>query len=172
MAQDSQVEPHTCYHPFSTVTGSSHYLWRGWGLGQEATTIGIFKSQTEQWTLQSTTGSPPHALYDGACTSIGNRLYCFGGSDWDCPFNDLFELNTDNFQWSEILPRNDSPEWPFCKQSCGLIAVDNNNLGCFGGYGLGGQRSGQRSLFIPCEKNTEYGWTNEFHLFDIQEGIN
>ena len=145
------MEPPACWGAFTTAAKGLHYVWRGGGPGAEATTIGIFNPTNEEWTLQPTTGTPPPGLFAGGCASIGNHLYCFGGENRSSRFNDLHKLNLETFQCSKIHPRNDKKNWPMPKIGCGFAAVNNTTLCCFGGL-------------------TGNGFTNEFHLYDVQEG--
>ena len=145
------MEPPACMNAFTTAVKGLHYVWRGGGPAKEATTIGIFNPINEEWTLQPTTGTPPPGLCDGGCASIGNALYCFGGQEGSSFFNDLHKLNLETFQWSKVHPRNDQTNWPMPKIGCGFVTIDNTNLCCFGGF-------------------TDSEWTNEFHLYDVQEG--
>ena len=164
------LEPVPCRGPFSTETSGFHYLWRGWGQGWKETTIGVYDSHKEEWTLHPTTGSPPSGIYDGGFVASGNYLYSFGGYNRSSWFNSIDKLDLDTFQWSKVQIRNDSSECPICKYGCGLVMVDENTLGCFGGYGIGTIQPG--STFIRNPQLTDgSGWTNEFHLFNIQEGI-
>ena len=158
-AMDALVEPPACSAAFSAEAGGLHYLWRGKGPGEKSTTIGINNPLTEQWTLQSTTGPPPPGGYGGGCAAIGNHLYCFGGYDGSSFFNDLYELDLQSFRWRKLLPRNTPLEFPVCKSGCGVVAVDERNLACFGGYGI-----------VPDHKERT-GWTDELHLIDVQEGM-
>ena len=146
------MEPSACLGAFTTEGNGLHYVWRGEGPAEEATTIGIFNPTNEEWTLQPTTGTPPSGLWGGGCASIGKDLYCFGGgSGFTSYYNDLHKLNLETFQWSEIHPRNDQTNWPMPKIGCGFAAVEKRTLCYFGGY-------------------TGSKWTNEFHLYDVQEG--
>ena len=145
------MEPPACWGAFTTAANGLHYVWRGNGPAMKATTIGIFDPTNEEWTLQPTTGTPPPGLWGGGCASIGNNFYCFSGSNGSSCFNDLHKLNLETFQWSKVHPRNDQTNWPMPKRSCGFVTVDNTNLCYFGG-------------------DTDSGWTNEFHLYDVQEG--
>ena len=77
-----------------------------------------------------------------------NHLYCFGGFSYS---NDLHKLNCQSFEWRKIYPRNEELLWPGRKGYCGLVAIDETTLACFGGNG-------------------ESGRTNEFHLFDLKQG--
>ena len=145
------MEPPACRDAFTTAANGLHYVWRGMGPAKEATTIGIFNPTNEEWTLQPTTGTPPPGVEDGGCASIGNDLYCFGGSKGLYSFNDLRKLNLETFQWSKVHPRNDQTNWPMPKIDCGFATISNRTLCCFGG-------------------TTYSGRTNEFHLYDVQKG--
>ena len=147
------MEPPACFGAFTTAAKGLHYVWRGEGPAKEATTIGIFNPTNKKWTLQPTTGTPPPGLWRGGCASIGNDLYCFGGFDGSSGFNDLHKLNLETFQWSKVHPRNDQTNCPMPKSGCGFVTIDNTTLCCFGGL------------------NMSSGLTNEFHLYDVQEGI-
>lgn len=164
--ESSLVEPPATVCSFSASSSDCHYSWRGAGPGEKATSIGVFDPQTEQWTLQPTTGPPPSGISDGRCTIIGTHLFCFGGAS---QINDLYKLDLDTFVWSEVHPSNDPSEWPMGKQGYGMVAVNDKTLCCFGGYGKGEGPSQLGSTFT-FHKDGE-GWTNEFHLFDIEEGM-
>ena len=146
------MEPPACADSFTTAAKGMHYVWRGLGAAVKATTIGIFNPTNEEWTLQPTTGPPPPGLWGGGCASIGNDLYCFGGDKGSSCFNDLHKLNLETFQWSKVHPRNDQTNWPMPKMGCGFVTINQKTLCCFRGY------------------NKDSRWTNEFHLYDVQEG--
>ena len=146
------MEPPACFGSFTTTAKGLHYVWRGAGPAKEATTIGIFNPTNEEWTLQPTTGTPPPGLWGGGCASIANDLYCFGGYNGSSYVNDLHKLNLETFQWSKVHPKNDQTNWPMPKTGCEFAAINQKTLCCFGGY------------------NKDSKWTNEFHLYDVQEG--
>ena len=108
-------------------------------------------------------------MYAGACTSIGTDMYTFGGNDGPARFNDLRKFDSTNNVWTEIRCKNDEAQTPMNKTYSGLVSVNENSLALFAGYGVG--HTDCNSRFI---KNSESpggrGWTNEFHLFDIEEG--
>ena len=161
---DAPVEPPATSRTFSTEAGGLHYFWRGAGPAETATTIGVYSVHTEQWTLTPTTGPPPPGLWAGECAIITNHLYCFGGYNEFSKVNDLHKLNLETFQWSRVHPQNSVSEQPICKAGCGLIAVNERTLACFGGFGIKPTHEQPGSIFSG-------GRTNEFHLFDTQEGI-
>ena len=160
--------PAACKGAFSAEAGGLHYSWGGEGR-EKTTSIGVYDVQTEQWTLTPTTGPPPPGRRAGGCTIMMNHLYCFGGTDGSSRFNDLHKLNLDTFQWSKVHSKSDSSEQPICKTSCGLFAVDERTLVCFGGYGSEPTHVQPGSTFTKGYGSE--GRTNEFHLFDTQEGI-
>ena len=84
--------------------------------------------------------------------SLGNDLYLFGGHDGSSYVNDLHKLSLETFQWSKVCPRHNETNWPMPKIGCRFAAIDKRRLCCFGG-------------FAGRDK-----WTNEFHLYDVQEG--
>ena len=98
-----------------------------------------------------------------------NNLYCLGGYDGSTWFNDLHELNLETFQWSNVHPKSNSSEQPIRKSSCGLVAVNERTLACYGGFGTAPTHVQIGSTFT--RSIGREGQTNEFHLFDIQEGI-
>ena len=165
---DVPAEPPACGGSFSAEAGGLHYSWRGRGR-EKTTSIGVYDVQTEQWTLTPTTGPPPPGLQAGGCTIIRNHLYFFGGYGGYSRFNDLHKLKLENFQWSKVSPKNDLSELPICKEGCGLIAVNERTLVCFGGYGSEPTHVQPGSTFTRVGGSV--GRTNEFHLFDTQEGI-
>ena len=162
---DAPVEPPACVGAFSSEAGGLHYSCAG----EETTTIGVYDVQTEQWTLNPTTGPPPPGLR-GGCAIVTNELYCFGGynSNRSSLINDLHKLNLRTYQWSKVQ-RNGSSEQPICKTGCGLVAVNERTLACFGGYGSEPAHVQPGSTFTTDIDSS--GQTNEFHLFNIQEGI-
>ena len=162
------MDPPACIWAFSAEAGGLHYSWRGGGR-EKTTSIGVYNVQTEQWTLTPTTGPPPPGLWVGGCTIIVNHLYCFGGYDGSSWFNDLYKLNLETFQWSKVHPKNGLSEQPISKTDCGLIAVDERTLVCFGGWGSESTHVQPGSTFTRI--GGREGRTNEFHLFDTQEGI-
>ena len=161
------MEPPACDGAFSAEAGGLHYSWRGQGR-EKTTSIGVYDVQTEQWTLTPTTGPPPPGLWGGGCAVTMNNLYCFGGYDGFSWFNDLHKLNLETFQWSKVHPKNDSSEQPTCKSGCRLIAVNKRTLACFGGWCSKPTHVQPGSTFYCGIKSD--GQTNEFHLFDTQEG--
>ena len=159
------MEPPPCVGAFSTECGGCHYIW---GPGQEATTIGVFNPSSHSWSIHHTTGDIPTAQYSGGCVSIEHSMYCFGGlSDGPTYHNELHKLNLETFQWVKLNPKNNPSASPICKDACGFVALNKKTLCCFGGYGIGPNHFTPGSIF---SRSINSGWTNEFHLFDLERG--
>ena len=170
---DAPVEPPPCYGAFSTECGGCHYTWRGLGPGWKATTIGVFNPSSHSWSIHQTTGDIPPGQCSGVCVSIEHSVYCFGGlSDGPTYHNELHKLNLETFQWVKLNPKNNPSASPICKASCGIVALNKKTLCCFGGEGiLGSTQPSPGSTFIRDTLDTDgSGWTNEFHLFDLERG--
>ena len=164
---DQLYEPPPCIAPFSTVANGQHHILGGLGPGVRPTTINSFDPLTEQWTLKEIMGTPHPGQYAGGCASIGSDLYMYGGLDGSSYHNDLSILNIESLEWTKQCGNN-STDVPMAKTDCGLVAVDETTLCCFGGYGVGPTQRG--SKFTSCREGSLYGYTNEFHLFNTKEG--
>ena len=83
------------------AVGGRCYLWGGRvqdfsesGRRKLASTVEIFDPYLETWEEHPTTGVPPPGLYFGACTSLLDSLYWFGGWDDSSRYNFLHRLDT------------------------------------------------------------------------------
>lgn len=161
------VEPLPCYRPLSAEANCFHFVWRGFGPGRKATTIGVFDGYTEQWSLKNTTGPSPPGVYGGQMVSRGNCLYAFGGENWSSCYNDMHKLGLDTFKWGKV---HSTGTHPIKKSSFGLVCVNDTTLCCFGGYGIIPKQPGA-AYAKSTQSSDGRGWTNEFHFFDILKGI-
>ena len=137
-----------------------------------ASTIEIFDPYLETWEKHHTTGVPPPGLYDGACTSLRDSLYWFGG--WDGRFycNSIHRLDTITLEWKELQALNQA-EGPMRKNWCGMVSFQDQ-LATFGGYGIpsGPIQPGATFIQDPLVLHmSEIGWSNELHVFDITRSM-
>ena len=134
-------------------------------------TVDIFDPYLETWEKHHTTGVPPPGLYDGACTSLLDSLYWFGGWNGSFYCNSLHRLDTTTLEWSEIQPLNQA-DGPMRKHGCGMVSFLQDKLAVFGGHGIPTGPTQPGAMFT---KNTDYtdgrGWSNELHVFTITEGM-
>ena len=138
--------------------------------------IEIFDPCLETWEQHATTGVSPPGLYEGGCTSLGKLLITFGGCNGDFSFNSLHKLNTATLHWKEINIQNLS-DGPMPKTGCCLVSFQGGKLALVGGVGTPTDPIQLGATFFDPENEdrnrctgTKPGWTNEFHLFDTQEG--
>ena len=138
------------YHFSSTVAGQT-YIYGGNTLGDEDDEKSVFGflQKEEVWKKHTTTGTPPHAvgpgpLIEGACTSVGDVIYMYGGyySRSEAQ-GGLYSLDVREMKWNKVS--NGPRLW-----GCG-IAHFKNKLVVFGGR-VDNRRS------------------NELHIFDLEEG--
>ncbi len=132
--------------------------------------VEIYDPYLEAWQQEATTGVPPPAFYGGGCTSVHESLLWYGGLDDKSCFGTLHQLNTVTLKWEEL--HQSTPQGPMDKVGCGLVSFQGEKVGLFGGYGIPTGLTQPGSTFT---KDTIYshggGWTNEFHLFDLREGM-
>ena len=133
------------WHFSSTVAGQT-YIYGGNTLGAEDDEKSVFGflQKEEVWKRHTTTGTPPGMLDKGACTSVGDVIYMYGGRKYrSWQQGGLYSLDVREMKWSKV---SNGPRL----RGCG-IAHRKNKLVVFGGYG-------------------DSGRSNELHIFDLEEG--
>ena len=133
--------------------------------------VETFDPFLERWKQHLTTGVPPPGLYQGACTSILDSLYTYGGHDGSSHQSRLYCLKTSAMEWRDLGERIPQ-DGPMRKEGCCMVPVDEYTLGLFGGYGFPRAAIQPGSSFIKSQSFSDgRGWTNEFHLFHVKKGI-
>ena len=138
------------WHFSSTVAGQT-YIYGGNTLGAEDDEKSVFGflQKEEVWKRHTTTGTPPHAvgpgpLRAGACTSVGDVIYMYGGYNSDVEAQGgLYSLDVREMKWNKV---SNGPRLIGCG-----IAHFKNTLVVYGGYG-------------------DNDVSNELHIFDLEEG--
>ena len=129
----------------------------------------VFDSYTEVWQQKEVTGeAPAPGVYLAASASVDDDLFTFGGFDGSRQYNALHRLQHAT-QWVELSPKNDKAESPMAKEGAGMVLF-GKNLAVFGGYGIPHGPIQPGSTFIKYADEPE-GWTNEFHLYNLEEGM-
>ena len=176
--QTKLYEPSPRLSHGAAAVGGRCYLWGGRvqdftasGRRKLTSTVDIFDPYLETWEEHPTTGVPPPGLYFGACTSLLDSLYWFGGWDGSCRYNSLHRLDTTTLEWREIQPLNQA-DGPMRKIGCGMVSFLQDQLAVFGGYGIPTGPTQPGAMFT---KSTHYtdgrGWSSELHVFTITEGM-
>lgn len=86
--------------------------------------------------------------------TLGTTLYSFGGAGGGLIYYNhvhRLDLSESYLEWKEVVPRNPSAA-PKRKSSCQMVSFQENKLLVFAGITGPGQ------------------WTDELHVFNLQEG--
>ena len=155
--------PSARLYPFKASAGILTYWWGGQG-DTEPEAVFIHRHDTETWTRRLTGGQhPPAGLRNGGCAMSGLNLYLYGGYDNDKNCGDLYELNTQTWQWRKFS--GGSAGGPGKKYGCRMISYQDQLL-VFGG----------RYDEMPSSRQVgaKYGKdvfdTNEVHSYSLTSG--
>ena len=133
------------WHFSSTVAGQT-YIYGGTTRGAEDDEKSVFGflQKKEVWKRHTTTGTPPGMLIEGACTSVGDVIYMYGGYQYvRGEQGGLYSLDVREMKWSKV---SNGPRLGRCG-----IAHRKNKLVVFGVYG-------------------DNRMSNALHIFDLEEG--
>ena len=139
------------------------YLWGGSG-DTEPNTVHIYSVDTETWMREFTKGPhPPARLWNGGCSLAGQHIYLYGGYDGSSLSGSLYQLNTDNWSWSELS--NFSDGGPVRKNGCRMITYKDQLVvvGGYYGYYL-------KTYLKQPGSRYEDGYTNELHCYSLITG--
>ncbi|KAL6549326.1 hypothetical protein OROHE_008443 [Orobanche hederae] len=120
---------HTCN---AIKGGKLLYVFGGYGKDQcQTNQVHVFDTVNMLWSEPTIKGIPPVPRDSHSCTTVGDNLLVFGGTDGRRPLNDLHIFDTSTNRW--VLPsvRGDGPE-PREGHSAALIG---KRLFIFGGCG-------------------------------------
>ena len=135
-----------------------------------ASVVEVFDSYTESWQQKVVTGeTPAPGLCSAATALIDNDLFTFGGWDGSRWYNSLHRLSHSS-KWFAICPQENRAESPMAKQGSGMVAF-GDNLALFGGYGIPHGPAQPGSSFQCTGLTDSAGWTNEFHMFNLTDGM-
>ena len=133
-----------------------------------------FDPYLEIWSRPLNTAGIPHpGLECAACASHGELVYMYGGQNTivenalSC-LNCSVNLKTPT--WSQLSPAETIGS-PMRKSLCGMVHFHDDKLAVIGGYGYPNGPIQPGSVFIRNPNATSVsGWTNEIHIFDIDQG--
>ena len=164
-----------CGHT-SACVGSKVLVQGGWTkyfsekIRQHLTSVvEVFDPYSELWEQKQVKGDGPEpGTYLAASVSLHGDLFTFGGLFNDKVFNTLHRLDTKTWSWHRVSPQNaDGAPMPKC--GCGIIPF-RDGLGVFGGHGIP-QGPTEPQSFLKDPRYTDGGSTNEFHIYNLSEGI-
>ena len=146
--------------PFVASVKGRLYLWGGNG-DAENKVVCIFNINTKTWMKEFTKGPhPPAGLYYSGCSLAGQHMYLYGGRYGLSQSGSLYQLNTDNWSWSELS--NCSAGGPRRKSGCGMITYKDQLVAVGGWYNEEpSKQPGSRY---------EHRCTNELHCYSLTTG--
>ena len=136
-----------------------------------ASIVEVFHPHSEHWEAKQTTGqSPAPELRGAASVAVNDQLYTYGGRGMDSDLlHSLHHLNAKAYEWHELTAKG--PESPMPKSHAAMVAC-RDGLALFGGYGIPHRPTKRGALFTKNTIDTDgSGWTNEFHIYHLNEGM-
>ena len=134
-----------------------------------ATTIEEYDPINHAWHQLITAGAFHPGLSAVACTSFGDHLYAYGGSDGIELHAVLSQLDIKTLIWTRLS--SETADGPMRKDASGMVYFDSNKLAVIGGYADPSGSVQKGSTFVLNEFfNDGSGWSNEFHIFEMKSG--
>ena len=182
MASPPLYQPSPRFWHCAAQIGEKAYLWGG--RTQNFSTSGrktlqseivTFDTFSETWTKKTVTGVPPPGLCSGGFAVVAETLYHYGGNDGYSPYSSLHSLNTLTLEWKELQSKNPADQ-PMPKFNHGMVTYHDETVGVtslavLAGYGKPTTSIQPGSTFIQNTNHTGFGYTNEFHLFNLTNGM-
>lgn len=123
-------------HSCNSVKGGRYvYVFGGYG-GDTCQTndVHVFDTVKQTWSKPMMKGDPPSPRDSHSCTTVGKRLFVFGGTDGTNPLNDLHILDTSTNIWITPILNDNGPD---AREGHSAALVDKR-LFIFGGCGKSG----------------------------------
>ncbi|KAM6569472.1 hypothetical protein CsatB_017457 [Cannabis sativa] len=99
---------HTCN---AIKEGRFLYVFGGYGKDNcQTNKIHVFDTATQKWSEPVIKGTHPTPRDSHSCTTVGDNLYVFGGTDGMNPLRDLHILDTSSHTWISPCFRGEGPE--------------------------------------------------------------
>lgn len=120
---------HTCN---AVKKGRLLYVFGGYGRDEcQTNDVHVFDTTKQMWSKPMVKGTPPSPRDSHTCTTVGHRLFVFGGTDGSSPLKDLHILDTDSNNWSSPTTRGEGP----AAREGHSAALIGHRLFVFGGCG-------------------------------------
>ncbi|ERN17915.1 acyl-CoA-binding domain-containing protein 4 isoform X1 [Amborella trichopoda] len=120
---------HTCN---SIKGGRFLYVFGGYGKDNcQTNDVHVFDTLKQTWSKPMVKGIPPSPRDSHSCTTVGNNLFVFGGTDGKNPLKDLHILDTITNTWMQPNLVGDGPD---AREGHSAALIDKR-LFIFGGCG-------------------------------------
>ncbi|KAG0476593.1 hypothetical protein HPP92_012967 [Vanilla planifolia] len=123
-------------HSCNSVKGGRYiYVFGGYGADTcQTNDVHVFDTVKKTWSKPMMKGEPPSPRDSHSCTTVGRRLFVFGGTDGMSPLNDLHILDTFANTWISPTLHGKGPD---AREGHSAALVDKR-LFIFGGCGKSG----------------------------------
>ena len=164
----SSYEPLPRVNHFAALAEERLFVWGGRTedfrkrKAELESSVEIFNIYLESWDKIVTKESPPPGLYSGSCASSGQYIYTYGGWNGLARQGTLNCLDTRSYSWKQLSPHTNGG--PMKKTGCRMVFYQAKIV-LFGGY-VGDSPTGHTQPGATYKD----GWTNELHVFDLNEG--
>lgn len=144
---------HTCN---AVRGGKLLYVFGGYGKDNcQTNQVHVFDTVTQKWSEPVMKGTPPSPRDSHSCTTVGDNLFTFGGTDGLNPLKDLHILDTFTNTWVSPTLRGEGPE----AREGHSAALVGRRLFIFGGCGKNLNNSDEKYYNDLYILNTEtYVW--------------
>ncbi|KAK9116027.1 hypothetical protein Sjap_014974 [Stephania japonica] len=140
---------HTCN---SVRGGRFLYVFGGYGKDNcQTNDVHVFDTNRQTWSKPMVKGLPPSPRDSHSCTTVGNNLFVFGGTDGKVPLKDLHVLDTSTNMWLSPTVRGTGPE----AREGHSAALVGKRLFIFGGCG-------------KSRSNSEEIYYNDLYILDTE----
>ncbi|KAJ7515500.1 hypothetical protein O6H91_22G015900 [Diphasiastrum complanatum] len=120
---------HTCN---AVEDGRLIYVFGGYGKYDcQTKDVHVFDAVKETWSKPVLKGTPPSPRNSHTSTTVGDRIFVFGGTDGHKPLDDFYVLDTVSNTWSKPAVRGDGP---IAREGHGAALIGRDLL-IFGGCG-------------------------------------
>ncbi|XP_021674892.2 uncharacterized protein LOC110660772 isoform X2 [Hevea brasiliensis] len=120
---------HTCN---SVRGGRFLYVFGGYGKDNcQTNQVHVFDTAMQTWSQPVIKGTPPTPRDSHSCTTVGDNLFVFGGTDGMNPLKDLHILDISSHTWISPTVRGEGPE----AREGHSAALVGKRLFIFGGCG-------------------------------------
>ncbi|XP_042377051.1 host cell factor-like isoform X1 [Zingiber officinale] len=140
-------------HSCNAVQGGRFlYVFGGYGRDRcQTNDVHVFDTVKQSWSKPTLKGIPPSPRDSHSCTTVGDKLFVFGGTDGKNPLKDTHILDTSSNTW--ILP-NLYGEGPEAREGHSAVFV-GKRLFIFGGCGK--------------SETNEEKYYNDTYILDIEK---
>lgn len=134
-----------------------------------ASVVEVFDPHSEEWEHKQCTGqTPAPGVRSTASASCKSFLFTYGGRGGDDKLvSSLHKLSAKDYQWSKLPGKGQSP---MPKEGAAMV-VCGDFLTLFGGFGVPHSPTQCGSSFIKASWSIDSGYTNEFHIYHLDEGM-